>query len=539
MTTDPLTEFERHFDDFILRFDVAYHIGHEALTKYFDVPPKGAVLRELEIRSVRLTYADAYLLLAHRIFGPSLPRDETWPDIRRDLANDCDEPIANLFHIMHRGRLAAFEITTDGDGLCATPIDGRGDTEPRSVFAVTDADWEDLATDQTYAGYLVDVGAGEAIILARPLDDGAIESLQRAAARSAWGSDSTFRELDYAEDVLAVLLDTECFDTGESHGRCFLDPIRCDISDYKRHYLAAGLREAIQRQGFPSLHPEDEPFTPRYWHLDRAPVRTQLAAAFGDGLKALERDLFRLRPETTNYQWYVFEAHPHQMRYLFPDHELIGSWHLQPDGSIDHTKLHRLHDYPLAATDLTDGWFHQTGAHPEWSIRRTLDWAENRVDDARMAELRRAVDHFRIALRWAALVDLHGAYQRPWIGDISYEDLIFGLTTRLPRRIADRRLHDFDEPSRNVWSRINTALRKAGHLNDDEPLTVRCLPRHYSTWSRTAGIGPATDRDLQHTFLDFARHWPESEGYSPNDATRADEASSAISDGLDELDDLF
>ena len=57
----------------------------------------------------------------------------------------------------------------------------------------------------------------------------------------------------------------------------------------------------------------------------RPALDPQLAAAFGDGLEALERDLFRLRPDATNYQWYVFEAYPHQMRFLFPDHELIGS----------------------------------------------------------------------------------------------------------------------------------------------------------------------------------------------------------------------
>ena len=82
-----------------------------------------------------------------------------------------------------------------------------------------------------------------------------------------------------------------------------------------------------------------------------------------------------------------------------------------------------------------------------------------------MTDLRRAVDHFHVVLRWAALVDLHGAPQRSWIGDISYKDLVFGLTTRLPRCITDRLLHDFDGPSHNVWSRINTALRKAGRTH--------------------------------------------------------------------------
>ncbi|MFW5966685.1 MAG: hypothetical protein ACOCV2_04155 [Persicimonas sp.] len=550
--------FDRALADFSRAVDRIFRAAAEYDRSRLGEAAGERLFEELEVApDRRLRAAEHYLLRSYDIFrvGEACERAT---DRRRALEAKLDEA-SRVFETMRAAEFGAFRVTfEDATTPAALRLDGQPDQSSLSLAYFGDSAFEEKLTAGTYVGWRVEVGGQRALVLAANATANYHRRLTRAAEREPWGVGDDFRKRDYAHDVLALLVDRQCVDTGRSEGRIFLSSALENDPYLDRDGLRERVARRLIRRGLPgAFEPQeavcggtrmhgtmrDQKVTRRKrerggrirggvanWSLEAAMVAGASFTAARDVLALYRRECLRSPVRRRTH------LGDESAEYLLPLDELVSLLGLQPDGGLDHPKVERAERYRLACLDLSDEYFAQAGFDAAWTIAQALGWASQHADPLLRKELDEAVHRHRAAIRWAAIVDKNQKDDRAQLLPISYKDVMEGFQ-RLAPTALETPIERLDDPGRGTWSRIEAGAREALDI-DDGPVRLRHLPADIGGVRSLPGVGRVSVDHLEDALLDFAAGWPESAGHRA--VERVDETTDDdFEEGLAELEGMF
>lgn len=536
------SEFERHFDSFIHRLDWAVELGIDELNSMTDKSAMVLLKESLDIPFQNLDKAGRALLKTWAVVQTPLlgPGDEI--DFYEALRGYTDDGVIDAVDTVAEGQFGAWRIGSVKGQYRGILTDGQSVSRKASADVLTDWDWFDLPHPETYAGWHVEFDFGSAFILATELTMVARDKIEDAAKRSAWGDGDDFRQQDYAEDVLALTLCPECFDTYRDEERIFLNPETLQWRDKLIDGIRQNLPDVLCENGFQSLLAACVPTEWDIAYIDEYPWSIAAAQALDDTVDELISDLASARTLAAYRSILSYRIAtppgPNSLQYLMPIEELLQELHLQPDGTIDHRRTASWAEYPLAATDLDSSQINTHPLRPELSIHQVLAIGTDELDDAVVSQLRQAAQKFHVCWRWTTIVALD-EQSDSWLTEpIDIDALCRGLQWLFPGEVLQTPLRDFQEPARGFFSRIENALTQVGRVGDDQAVTLRDLPATGDNLRALPGIGDGSVRHLGNLLRDFISQWPESAGHRPV-ASPDRRSHESIDAGLNELDDLF
>lgn len=501
----------------------------------------------------QLRAAEHYLLRSYDIFRVD-DVDERAAKRRRSLEGSVDEA-ADVFETMRAGDFGAFRITFEEATTPASlRIDGQPDSSVSPLAYFGDSAFEQKLTAGTYVGWRVEIGGQRALVLAANTTANYHRRLSQVAERAPWGVGEAFRERDYAHDVLRVLVDRQCVDTGHSEGRIFSS----SALEHDPYLDRDGLRERVAkrliRRGLPGAFEPKEavcggtrmgrtqgdqhvtrPESERSDRLRGGVANWSLEAAIVAGASfTAARDVLELYRRECLRGPIRRRAHLDDQgaEYLLPLDELVSLLGLRPDGDLQHPRVERAEDYRVACLDLLDEHFTTEGLDATWTIGEALGWASRHADPLLRKELDEAVHRHRAAIRWAAIVDKNQQDEGAQLLPITYKDLMEGLHRLVPPAL-ETPIEHLDDPGRGTWSRIDAGAREALGV-DEGPIRLRHLPAKINDVRALPGVGRVSADHLEDALLDFVASWPESAGHRA--AARTDEVAE---EGLTELEGMF
>ncbi len=492
------------------------------------------------------------LFRAERPFG-ALARNE----IVHHVAEAHGTKASSIFDEMDKAHLGAWKVTNAKRQILARRVDGTGEPMQRELDLFTDYKWDAITREGIFVGWLIEHDDICMLFFAHELWRPSIDLLNRAAGRSAWGDGEAFREQDYEEDVLALLMRLDCLDTGREDSRVFLDP-RIEGNWYLRpDRLTDGVAEALWEYGLRSPVYTDNPKLDIFesddlyycsscdtYHRDASSAlpswSVDAALLVEDHLDEIISQLEAMRADCVPvHSWYMPPAGPRTLEYVLPLEEMLAMIGLDRNGHVDHPKLARAESYPIGALDIDAEQFRKAGFDTSWSIGQAQSWANSHADDELSEELHQAVEKHRLALRWVGIVDRHRKHDDPGTGPIDYYQLHEGLRRFMPESVLQTPLSELQDTGRGTWTRIEGAMREQGWL-DAPVLRLEHLPRYLQDLESLEGVGKVSRQRLHLGLELFVVDWPEAVGHralAPE--AHADEAAGELSSGLDELDELF
>lgn len=547
--------FERALADFSRAVDRIFRAAAEFDRNRWGEEAGQRLFDRIEVAPARRLRADEhYLLRSYDIFGE---RESPDARARREAVCSRVEEVDEVFATLEEGSFGAFRITFDGGEVPrAHPLNGLAEAPAFQLAYFGNPGFERLLTAGTYVGWLVEFEAKRALVLAATTDAIYHRRLSDAAERTPWGASDAFRTRDYEHDVLALLLDRDCVDTGRCEGRVFLSSALDDGLYLDRDRLRARVARRVIRRGLPgAFEPADDrrgPAPPAAGGKNRGDARgdhfsgrvanwSLEAALLADASFTAARDVLELYrrqciPTAATRRAPLGDR---SAEFLLPLDEVVELLGLRPDGGVDHPKVERADRYRLAVFGPDADRFTDVGMGAGWTIAQALGWARAHADPDVREALEIAVHRHRAAIRWAAIVDKNRSDQgeRDQLLPITYGDLIDGLERLIPAALTTP-LDTLDEPGRGTLARIEAGVRDQDDPGD-EPVRLGDLPAALDRVEALPGVGSVSAKHLERALLDFVAAWPESMGHRA--ASLDDEHSTGdhLSEGLQELEGLF
>jgi hypothetical protein len=554
-----LPAFEKEFDAFILDFDLVFDIAvdHEQLTNLDGAFERGVEQLEVAPRGYRPTSTVRSLVEAWRVFAATAPVPGS--PLARRLETSVADVAERVFARMEGGRLGLWRASDDGQ-LEAEIIDGSSCPERVKLGALVDEQWEDIPATEFMIGWAIPIDATNALLFAVAPQRKVKRKIEAAARRHSWGEGDQFRRADYREDILSLLLDPDCFDTGRDRGRIFLSSFVENEWYLSAHQILPEVRQYVFSHG---LDPEQmrEPHLDGFIDPRRSeggitgedqPWSSQLAAALACQPNQAQPNQAQPNQALALLRHYRATAVPwritakaalgdRSMSYVLCDELLFAAVHLDADGRVDHPTAQRWGRYKLATLDLSPSFIKRNGLDDAWTIEQALAWAPNHLADQDLQRLHAAADKLRQAMLWVGLVNLNAERSAQPSLLITYRDLLVGIRTLLPTWAAQTPLSALQDPGRGTWKRMEKVFCDHEHVPVEPPLRIGDLPDTLDRLTRTPGIGKTSGDYTWHALYHFVLDWPQSCGHqlAHRDEATAQQAADHLSDGLDALDDLF
>lgn len=536
------SDFQSRFDDFIYRYEWAREFAIDGL----DAAVRGELIDHLglllEIDINRRGAGAQALMRSWMVFrmARQLGKEAHLQALVREAASD---EAAEIFDIFRAGRLGAFLIRRVKSEWELTMLTGAPGEQPQRVEVVTDESFEDFnRTSRVVIGWLLDLDGhpptsphaqNRVLIEGFRLADSSAIKLKSALPRAPWGRLDAFRVEDYEADIMALLLDTKAQDTHRSARRIFFRHKDEWWQRSCRTILRAQLPYHMMVVGFPTLRGEAHSDA-HGWCAPRADLSNLTPGRLTD----LRRDLDVLRVGALTEYYGVQVAGPLAAELCFPDTEFMASLGIQPDGQLILAKnaLVGWLDYRIAVLPLDPQWMRRVGIDAGWSIQQGIRWADQnlKVDDR--ARLQAGVDHHMRVRRWQTLLGAPNVDFdfRALLAPLTYDEIIQGLLRLLPGE-RTRPVAALAHPLGRTWSGL---LKRLKIGDNPTRITLEDLPRSTHALDSRPGFGRKSFEILTDALLEFCTSWPASAGHMA--ATRGDaRVSQSISDGLNELDDLF
>lgn len=550
--SDFITRFSGRFADAYNRAsDFLYdRQGEEAfqdLFEYLEVVPSG-----------QPSIGVSFILRSFAIFrGERSLGDEMARRLRTHVGAREGERAANTFEQMEGAKFGAWRVERSRRQITARRIDGSGESDLHELDLFTDYKWDAVDGDGVFVGWFVEEEDIRLLFFAVALPQEALRALEQAADRTPWGQGETFRTADYEEDIVSLLLRPGCHDTERNEGRVFLSP-QVEASWYlRRERFEEEVGEALWRFGFRSplliqsdalreegwssyeycesceaYHPISE--LPPSWSVDAAMLASERPEEIIAQLQAMRAEV------VPRWGWSIEPVGPRTLEYVLPTEAMLEMIELGPEAEVDHEKLDRAEQYPLAALDIDADTLRRAGFDLSWSIAQARSWAKKHASEELRSELDQAVRRHRTAMRWVSIVDHHRHVDDPAAGPVAYWQLMEGLRELLPPAALQTPLSELEDTGRGTWKRIEAAMRNYDML--DEPvLRLAHLPDGMEQIYNLSGVGEVSCDRLTEGLTRFVAQWPESDGHYPVSAgaSASGEAAEELSAGLDELDELF
>jgi hypothetical protein len=556
-----LEEFDAQYAEFDAAFASLYNQAAQIEREEHGDNAFGELFRYLEITPGGRQLSPAASLLFTIYFIFRMPFDEAKRERQRErlTAND-GKRAARTFAQFDRARFGAWRVSEAGPtGAQVRRIDGQksGVEQPiaeqpiakQVVSAVIDGEHSLLEPRRPVVGWLIDIGEEAALSFCVELDRDVSDKLTGAAERQAWGSGANFRQRDYEDDVVALLVRPSCVDTGDNEGRVFLHEIIHSHHGLAPHNLQSDIATWIENEGLDATIDEaldsawdrsrnwwayDEPEPSSMWSLTAASATEETL----DELIELLRG-YRHESVPSSVRWEA-PIGDRTLESIISTDELLAMVALEPDASIDHPTVRGALAFPMVVLAIEQSDFRRAGFDLQWSVQQGLSWARQNASAELVELLEDAVAAHRLAIRWVGIVTQTLRYggARP---RIIYDELVCGFRKLLPPSAGQVRLDALDDPGRGSWARIEKAMRAEGMLDGGEPLRLADLPEY--DWDLLAldGVGDTSVQNLIIALYRFVAEWPASEGHLPTtkSAAQADEAADELSSGLDDLDELF
>jgi hypothetical protein len=536
-----------------------YALGE--LIEHLEVSPEGSVDLEL-----------AFILRSFGVFRAARNFGADYRDSMQDyVAEHSGKPAAAIFDMMDKAHFGAWKVTKADNRLTASRVDGQASPIRGKLDVFTDHKWNMINRPGLFVGWLLEADDVCMVFFAAEMDALAIDSLQAAAQRTAWGEADSFRPANYEEDVLALLLRPDCLDTQREDGRIFLSPWIKTEWYLRRDQLEKGVGEGLYEYGLDAPEDEynfdafdtdyfdyDDEYEDEYedeyddyfcescqeyhgrlrtlpsWSLDAA----VLAGEYPDQI-IVQLKAFRAN-SLPGMGWMPEPVGPHSLEYALPIEDMLANIGLGPSGKVDHPKLAQAVRHPIAALQIDADDFRRAGFDLSWSIAQAQAWAKENASVDLRDQFGDAVSNHLRALRWVGIVDLHHQRQAHSAAPIGYSQLMEGIRRLLPAEAQQVPVAELEDAGRGTWTRIDGALRDHGRLSASI-LRLEHLPAHLDDIAELDGVGKVSCERLVEGLRSFVVGWPESTGHTAisSDAKLSGEAAKELASGLDELGDLF
>lgn len=534
------SEFETRFDDFLYRYEWAREFGIDGLNTALTGDLTHWLESVLEIDAHRKSAETQALMRSWMVFRMArILGKEAF--LQKMVRQTTDDDVAAIYDVFRAGRLGAFRLRRVESNWEVTMLTGSPDEKSLPVAVVTDENFDDFnPTDRVVVGWLLDLDAhpvyspeaqNRVIIEGTRLAKSSASKLNAVLERQPWGPKNSFRHDDYESDILSLLLDSHVEDTNRCNRRIFLPDIGYWRSGELRMLMLQELPYQIIKIGFPALRDD------HISNIATAP-RADLCKLTPQRMVALRQDLDTLRNASITYFYEHIDMGPHTLELSLPDRDILRRLGLQPDGTLPVAdKLRAIWlDYRLTLLPLGSEWIRCRGLDTTWSIDQGLRWAKNNLDDDDTARLLKAVDHHWSVLRWRTLVGAF-SFENPFdifLPPVSYNELIQGILRLLPIEHS-RPVAALPHPQGRSWTSLLRRLNIGPH---PEQIAIQDLPPTADEIAARKGFGARSLDILSTALLNFCSGWPESAGHTV--ATSADDTvTQSLSEGLDELDDLF
>ncbi len=440
--------------------------------------------------------------------------------LRQHLGREFDAAVVEIYATFANAYFGAWSYHPGGEDTAALVerIDGRGVPAAVEVVHATSSELTPLRHEAVVAGWLVEVEGLQMLLLACELDERAAQKLAIAAARSAWGDHTSFRQRDYEADVLALLAEPLCIDIGgrgvcvaphlqaARGGRVFLSPV---IEGWgwglASMDLPAAVQELLTEEG---LRHRGEAMP---WHL--AIARAETAQDLDELMKQL--GAVRRRAVTARLE----PRHPigeHTLEVLLPSTELMETVGLTDEGALDERAAYL--ELSLRQLGVQCHELDQCGVDPDMPLEDALPRTAMLSPQA-LESLGDAIYLARVRVRWTSILRCWLDPQSHWRKSPTLVELMVGVerlfrselwhvpVVDLPESVPPR-LQDAlsTRSARGTWRRLERAVHAAGFTG--LRLRVGDLFEFADLLPELDGVGPKT---LEHAAVCLAHmlvDWP-------------------------------
>jgi hypothetical protein len=489
------------------------------------------------------------------------PRDpgwlESWRDVREHVLEEADGA-SKFLEEMEPARLSAWRVNRAGGGFEMEALDGVSSSDKAALGVFCDYEWSPIDSEGVYLGWSLPIGGLPALFHAVEVDEHYVRRLEPHLERQAWGeSREAFRQADYEEDLLTLLVDPPCLDTGSDTSRVFLSSsLEGAVESYRgeaRDQFLAWLDDRAL-----DLSPGEDGDTERFYceqcdayhevakRRSSHPWSVEVAMSLATERDALHKQLRDIRNSSLPpFLMYRGPFGERTAEYLIPDEWLWRLVYLEPDGSLRDDRLEHAGRFRVAALGLDGGRAREMGLSEDWTIAHALAWAGQHGSQEVRHDLEAAWTAFETALRWAVIAKKfrrrrQEREERPW-GDvgavIDESDWLEGLRELMPAAL-DTPIDQLEDGGRGTWARIENAMSEQKDF-DGPVVRLADLPSQLDYLTDLDGIADGTIKWLRNGIEGYVSDWPMSAGHHVVSTTHDIEDADELASGLDELDALF